>query len=173
MKCLILAGGFGTRLYPLTINKAKALLDYQGKPLLSHLVEMVPHNIDVLVSINKRFESDFQGWRQSIDRPVEFCLEEACNNEQKKGAVSALNLWIKQKGITEDLLVIAGDRDSTVGMADKLELAERLPNARLEVISGSGHASPLDAPMALNRLLLEFFDQVERQGGATAVDAAG
>ncbi len=109
MKCLILAGGFGTRLYPLTVNKAKALLDYKGKPLLSHLVEMVPRDIDILVSTNKRFEADFQGWQRGIDRQVELCLEETRNNEQKKGAVSALNLWIKQKGITEDLLVIAGD----------------------------------------------------------------
>lgn len=109
MKCLILAGGFGTRLYPLTVNKAKALFDYQGKPLLSHLVEMVPRDMDVLVSINKKFEADFQGWQQGIDRQVELCLEEAHNNEQKKGAVSALNLWVKHKGINEDLLVIAGD----------------------------------------------------------------
>jgi len=109
MKCLILAGGFGTRLHPLTVNKAKALFDYKGKPLLSHLVEMVPRHTDILVSINKRFEADFQRWQQGIDRQVELCLEEAHNNEQKKGAVSALNLWVEQKGITEDLLVIAGD----------------------------------------------------------------
>ena len=109
MKCLILAGGFGTRLFPLTVNKAKALFDYNGKPILSHLVEMIPRDIDILVSINKRFEDDFQRWQQGIDRQVELCLEEAHNNEQKKGAVSALNLWVKHKGITEDLLVIAGD----------------------------------------------------------------
>ena len=109
MRCLILAGGFGTRLYPLTANKAKALLDYKGKPLLSHLVEMVPRHIDILVSINKRFEADFQKWQQGTGRQVELCFEEARNNEQKKGAVSALNLWVEQKGITEDLLVIAGD----------------------------------------------------------------
>jgi len=109
MKCLILAGGFGTRLYPLTVSKAKALFDYQGKPLLSHLIEMAPRDMDILVSINKRFEADFQKWQQGTDRQVEFCLEETHNNEQKKGAVSALNLWINEKGINEDLLVIAGD----------------------------------------------------------------
>ncbi len=109
MKCLILAGGFGTRLYPLTINKAKALFDYKGKPLLSYLVERVPRNIDILVSTNKKFEADFRRWQQGIDRQIELCLEEVHNSEQKKGAVSALNHWVKQQGIVDDLLVIAGD----------------------------------------------------------------
>jgi glucose-1-phosphate thymidylyltransferase len=109
MKCLILAGGFGTRLYPLTINKAKALFDYKGKPLISHLVDRIPRDIDILVSTNKRFEADFIKWQQGIGRQVELCLEEVHNSEQKKGAVSALNHWVRQKNITEDLLVIAGD----------------------------------------------------------------
>jgi glucose-1-phosphate thymidylyltransferase len=109
MKCLILAGGFGTRLYPLTANKAKALLDYNGRPLLSHLIDCIPRDMDVLVSTNKRFEADFNSWQQAAGRQIELCLEEVHKNEHKKGAVSALNHWIKQRGIGEDLLVLAGD----------------------------------------------------------------
>lgn len=109
MKCLILAGGFGTRLYPLTINNAKALLEYKGKPILTHLVDKIPRAIEIFVSINMKFEADFRKWHQGIDRYVDFCLEEASTDGQKKGAVSSLNLWVNRKGITEDLLVIAGD----------------------------------------------------------------
>lgn len=109
MKCLILAGGFGTRLYPLTINTAKALLEYKGKPLLTHLVDRIPQDIDVLISINRKFEADFQQWREVIDRPVQFCVENAWSDEQRKGAVGSLNYWVKHQNITEDLLVIAGD----------------------------------------------------------------
>ncbi len=47
MKCLILASGFGARLYPLTRNRAKALLEYEGKPVLSHIVGRVPQDINV------------------------------------------------------------------------------------------------------------------------------
>ena len=74
MKCLILAGGFGTRLYPLTANKAKALLDYNGRPLLSHLIDRIPRDMEVLVSTNKRFEADSNSWQQAADRQIELCL---------------------------------------------------------------------------------------------------
>ena len=109
MKCLILAGGFGTRLYPLTINKPKALLEYKGKPLLSHLVSKIPRNIDILITINLKFEADFRQWQGGMGGDAELCIEETRSNEQKKGAVSSLNFWIESKGIGEDLLVIAAD----------------------------------------------------------------
>jgi len=109
MKCLILAGGFGTRLYPLITNKSKALLEYKGKPLLSHLVDKVPRNIEILVSTNLKFEADFRRWRQGVDREIDLCVEAIWSDKQKKGAVGSLNFWVTAKHISEDLLVIAGD----------------------------------------------------------------
>ena len=76
MKCLILAGGFGIRLYPLTINRAKALLEYKGKPLVTHIVAKVPENIDILVTTNRKFEADFRQWQRSLSRQVEICVED-------------------------------------------------------------------------------------------------
>lgn len=104
-----MAGGLGTRLYPLTMNRAKALLEYKGKALITYLLDKVPQHIDILISVNTKFEADFRRWQQSIDRYVEICFEEASTDKQKKGAVSSLNFWISHKGITEDLIVIAGD----------------------------------------------------------------
>lgn len=109
MKCLILAGGFGTRLYPLTKNRAKALLEHKGKPLLTYIVDKVPGAIDILVSINRKFEADFRRWQKNLSRRVEICVEDVWAEEQRKGAVSSLNFWVSQQNIAEDLLVIAGD----------------------------------------------------------------
>jgi len=106
---MIMAGGFGVRLYPLTINKAKALIEYKGKPLITHLVNKIAQDIEILVSINIKFEADFRQWQETIDRHVELCVEETRTEGQKRGAISSLNYWIETKGITEDLLVIAGD----------------------------------------------------------------
>ncbi len=109
MKCLILAGGFGTRLYRLGIYSAKALLEHKGKPVLSHIMDKIPRDIDILVSTNQKFEADFNRWRKTADRPVEICLEDVWTEGQKGGAVSSLNFWINHKNIAEDLLVVAGD----------------------------------------------------------------
>lgn len=109
IKCLVLAGGLGTRLYPLTINRAKSLLEYEGKPLLTHIVNKIPHDMAVLIATNKRFETEFLRWREGIDKQVEICYEDACSDEQKKGAVGALQFWVVNKQINQDLLVIAGD----------------------------------------------------------------
>lgn len=81
MKRLILAGGFGTRLYPLTIYKAKALLEYKGKPLLSHILDRIPGNIDTLVSCNRKFGADFHRWQKSAARQVELCVEHIYTEE--------------------------------------------------------------------------------------------
>ena len=118
MKCIIMAGGFGTRLYPLTIGRAKALLEYKGKPLLTYLVDKVPREMDILVSINARFAADFRRWQQGVNREVEFCVEEERTDKEKRGAVSALNFWIEDKGITEDVLVLAGDNYFEFDLAD-------------------------------------------------------
>ncbi len=109
MKCLIMAGGFGVRLYPLTRNKAKALLEFEGKPLVNYLIDMVPRDMEIMVSTNRKFEADFLKWQKEIGRKVEVWVEDALSEGEKKGAVGALDFWVSQKDIKEDLLVTAGD----------------------------------------------------------------
>jgi glucose-1-phosphate thymidylyltransferase len=109
MKCLILASGFGTRLYPLTATKAKALLEYKGKALISHVADKIPQGIDILVNTNKKFEADFRRWQATLDRAVTLCVEPVFTEEQAFGPVGSLDYWIKAKNIAEDLLVVACD----------------------------------------------------------------
>jgi len=109
MKSLILASGFGTRLYPLATTKAKGLLEYKGKALLSHTVDKIPQDIDILVNTNKKFEADFRRWQDAIGRAVTLCVEPVFTEEQAFGAVGSLDYWIRAKSIADDLLVIASD----------------------------------------------------------------
>lgn len=56
MQAIILAGGFGTRLAPLTYTKAKPILPLLNKPMISYLIEALPQNFEVIVAANYRNE---------------------------------------------------------------------------------------------------------------------
>lgn len=109
MKCLILASGFGTRMYPLTLNEAKALLLYKGKPMINHIVDKIPREIDILVNVNRKYEPHFIEWQKQQIRNIDICVEDVYSEEEMLGAVGALNYWITNRGINEDLLVFGSD----------------------------------------------------------------
>jgi pimeloyl-ACP methyl ester carboxylesterase len=58
-------------------------------------------------------------------------------------------------------LIVAGDRDSLIPLSAKEEMARTIPGARLVVVPGSGHATPIDDAQAFNQLLEEFLGHVE------------
>ncbi|VXC55648.1 3-oxoadipate enol-lactonase [Pseudomonas sp. 8Z] len=62
--------------------------------------------------------------------------------------------------ITCPTLVISADHDYTP-IADKQAYVAQLPNARLQVIDNSRHATPLDQPQRFNTALLDFLAEVD------------
>ncbi len=111
MKCIILAGGFGTRLRAMAADTPKPLLEIQGKPLINHIVAKVPEDINIIVSTNRKFEAKFVDWQVNLksQRKIDLFVEAAITEVEKPGAISALDTVATEKKITEDLLVIAGD----------------------------------------------------------------
>lgn len=109
MKAFILAGGFATRLWPLTEKRAKPLLPIAGKPLLTHIVENIPDDIEIVASTNSVFEQSFLDWQKTIDRPVRVIIERTKSDDEKLGALGALAQWLKDENVNEDVLLLAGD----------------------------------------------------------------
>jgi 3-oxoadipate enol-lactonase len=76
-------------------------------------------------------------------------------------AIARFDVRARLDEITCPTLIVAGEEDSTVHLASKRLLAERIPYSRLEIIAHSGHASPVDQPEAFNRVVMQFLEQQE------------
>ena len=72
MDAVILAGGFAKRLWPLTKETPKPLLEVGGRPILEWVLDKVlalqPDTI--YISINKKFEPKFREWLASFEPRV-------------------------------------------------------------------------------------------------------
>lgn len=127
MKALIMAGGYATRLWPLTKEKPKPLLLLNGKPLVSHIIEKIPEDIPICIATNKRFEREFLKWRPTIDRQIHLLFEETKDEKQKFGALGGIANCIEENKITEDLLVIGGDNFFDFTIKDFLSVYKGTP----------------------------------------------
>jgi glucose-1-phosphate thymidylyltransferase len=110
MIAFILAGGFATRLWPLTEHRAKPLLPLVGTPLLTHIVAKIPREMKVVVSTNAAFEESFRSWAETEQgRDIEIRIEGTRKDDEKLGALGAVAQWIEEEKITEDVLLLTGD----------------------------------------------------------------
>ena len=111
MKCLILAAGYATRLYPLTENFPKPLLKVQDKPILDWLIDDIEASGEVdeyIVISNHKFAHHFDNWAKD-KKKVTVVDDGTESNETRLGAVKDIQFTIEKLGLNDDLLVIAGD----------------------------------------------------------------
>lgn len=112
MKCLILAAGYATRLYPLTENFPKPLLEVGGKTILDWLIDDVDTTgeIDEYVVIsNHKFAHHFEAWAAKKSQRITVVDDGTVSNETRLGAVKDIQFAIDALGLCDDMLVIAGD----------------------------------------------------------------
>lgn len=108
MKCIILAAGYATRMYPLTENFPKPLLEVGGKPILDWLVDDLKSDIEQFIVIsNHKYAGHFQTW--AAGKPVVVVDDGTSTNETRLGAVKDIQFAIDKLGLDGDLLIIAGD----------------------------------------------------------------
>jgi glucose-1-phosphate thymidylyltransferase len=128
MNALILAAGYATRLYPLTVNKAKPLLPVGGKPIVEWVVDnlgSVPDLSTIYIVTNAKFAADFQTWANGYqDRSasakatadkhrkidIKIINDGSTSDDDKLGAIGDINLVLTRESIgMDDLIVVAGD----------------------------------------------------------------
>lgn len=112
MKCLILAAGYATRLYPLTENYPKPLLKVREKTILDWVIDDVDSAglIDEYIVIsNNRFACHFEKWASSHRCKITVLNDGTDTNETRLGAVRDIEFAIKALDLEDDMLVMAGD----------------------------------------------------------------
>lgn len=112
MKCLILAAGYATRLYPLTENFPKPLLKVGDKTILDWLLDDIQNAqlIDEYVVIsNHKYISHFREWAKTKSYKITVVDDGTISNEARLGAVKDVQFAIERLQLDTDLLVIAGD----------------------------------------------------------------
>ena len=146
MNALILAAGYATRLYPLTLNKAKPLLEVAGKPIIEWLLNnlvSVSELDTVYVVTNNKFAGDFQSWANAYqDRPasakaaadrhrkikIKIINDGSTSDDDKLGAIGDITLVLNRENLAnDDLLVIAGDNLFEQPLNDFVKAAKQSP----------------------------------------------
>lgn len=114
MKCLILAAGYGTRMYPLTDRIPKPLLEIEQKPLINYLTEDLEKTSRIseyLIVTNHKFIHIFEAWRNKLPykEKVKLFDDGSTENDNRLGAVNDMAFVLNLEKISEPLLIIAGD----------------------------------------------------------------
>lgn len=114
MYAIILAAGYATRLYPLTLDKAKPLLPVRGRPIIDYIIDgliSVPEINKICVVTNDRFYKDFYEWERNLDSAADIAVinDGTKSDDDKLGAIGDIELVINKMKIDDDLIIVAGD----------------------------------------------------------------
>jgi glucose-1-phosphate thymidylyltransferase len=117
MKLIILAAGYATRLYPLTLTQPKPLLEVAGRPMIEHVLdhlEDMPELTGVVVISNEKFHGHFEKWAKEYQTkhpcfPIHVVNDKSTNADNRLGAIGDLVYALKDQSVDEDVVVVAGD----------------------------------------------------------------
>lgn len=177
MKVVLLAGGYATRLWPLTKDSPKALLEVGEKSILAHVLHIIEHIKGakmVYLTTNQKFEPNFRAflhkWKGSrkVELNVELIVEKSTSNEQKYGAVGAL-LKMHESGLLEDsALIMAADNVFDSHFADMLNaIIEKGEDALILYDVEKGEAAKLYGVCETNSegYVVDFEEKPEKPRG--------
>ncbi|MCE0484896.1 MAG: nucleotidyltransferase family protein [Methylacidiphilales bacterium] len=182
MQVLILAAGYATRLYPLTLNQPKPLLPVAGKPMLEHIIDHLATVKDLgemFIVTNQKFVSHFTAWSEKYRKEktafnFKIINDGSTSDNDKLGAIGDIHLVITKENVKGDLVVVAGDNLFDQSLAPFFDYARSLQKPVLAVYD----VGDLDAIKKYNSITLDqdgvitFFEEKPKNPTSTLTGIA-
>lgn len=119
MEAIILSGGLGTRLRPLTYARPKPLLPIANRPMLAHLLDRLPETVDRAVLAAGYRIDDIRAWVEDNPHRVDVTVVE---EEEPLGTGGAIKNVADE--ITGPFLCFNGDVISSAPLEEMIETRE-------------------------------------------------
>jgi len=164
VKLIILGAGYATRLYPLTLNQPKPLLEVAGKPMIEHVLDNLKAITDIdriYIVTNARFAEHFAAWAAVYQTPqarapVTIIDDRSTDDSNKLGAIGDVNLVLTEAQIDDDIIVVAGDNL----FSNRLESFGEFCRARDAPVVGVYDVGNLDEIKKYNAIEIDDADQI-------------
>jgi len=170
IKVIITAAGYASRLWPLTRDVPKPLIEVKGKPIVEHIicrVSEIPDVDEVFVVTNAKFYPVFEDWlsdaKVRIQLPVKLVNDGTTSNDDRLGQVGDINFVLQAEKFDDDILVVAGDNLFNFSLLPAYEVFQRqhrILNPLYE--SKSYKAARESGSVVLNEETNEFEDFMEK-----------
>ena len=117
MKVIILAAGYATRLYPLTLTQPKPLLPVAGKPMIEYVLDNLAPvgGLDrIYVVTNAKFADHFARWSEDYrahKAKLNFTIvnDRSTDDSNKLGAIGDIHFVLTGQNVADDIIVVGGD----------------------------------------------------------------
>ncbi len=166
MKAIVLCAGYATRLYPLTLNKPKPLLEVKGRPLLDYIIDNIEKIADIneiFIATNNKFFNDFSKWKNSrtFKKKIFVINDMTISNEDRLGGMGDLDFVVSNKEIDDDILVVLGDNYFEFDLNDAVEFFKKRSGCVLAIkdVGNLENAKRFGVVKAENGKIISFVEK--------------
>ena len=125
MQAVVMAGGEGSRLRPLTINRPKPMVPIANRPVMGHIIELLKrHNItDVVATLQFRADDiqNFFGDGSSAGVEMHYSVE-----PRPLGTAGSVKFSEKYLSRDEPFLIISGDALTDFNLTEIIDFHKRV-----------------------------------------------
>ncbi len=125
MKAVVMAGGEGSRLRPLTINRPKPMVPIVNRPVMGHIIELLKrHNINEIVATLQYRADDLQNYfgdGSSVGVAINYTVE-----PRPLGTAGSVKFAEKSLSRDEPFLIISGDALTDLNLGEIVDFHKRV-----------------------------------------------